>query len=86
MDRLERFLSNLESTILEEARVAYGEKGCRRWRKTVDDVADITGDAVRAAIGRLPPEDRHCADLAAAAVQEALHNCLDRQRGAARPV
>jgi nitrogen fixation NifU-like protein len=43
-------------------------------------LTDITGDAVRAKIGRLAPEDRHCADLAAAAVQEALTDYMTRHR------
>jgi nitrogen fixation NifU-like protein len=40
--------------------------------KDLDAVADIDGDAILKAIGRLPEDDRHCADLAAAALQEAL--------------
>ena len=40
--------------------------------KDADALTDITGEAVRREIGRLPPEEEHCADLAAAAVQEAL--------------
>lgn len=45
-----------------------------------DGLADITGDAVLAAIGRLPPADRHCADLAAEAVQAALHHFMKKER------
>jgi len=46
--------------------------------KDLDAVADINGDAVENAIGRLPDEDRHCADLAAAALQEALSRYMQR--------
>jgi nitrogen fixation protein NifU and related proteins len=50
--------------------------------KDPDALADISGDVLIQAIGRLPKEDRHCADLAAAAVQEALTRymacCRDR--------
>ena len=46
--------------------------------KDLDAVADIDGDAVENAIGRLPDDDRHCADLAAAALQEALSRYLQR--------
>lgn len=35
-------------------------------------------EAVRNAIGRLPENDRHCADLAAAALQEALSQYMKR--------
>lgn len=44
-----------------------------------DGLAEITGDAVLATIGRLPPEDRHCADLAAGAVQAALDDYMKRR-------
>jgi NifU-like protein involved in Fe-S cluster formation len=46
--------------------------------KNLDAVADINGDAVENAIGRLPDDDRHCADLAAAALQEALCRYMQR--------
>ena len=46
--------------------------------KDLDAVADINGDAVENAIGRLPDDDRHCADLAAAALQEALSRYMQR--------
>ena len=49
--------------------------------KTPDDIADINADAVLHAIGRLPEEDRHCASLAAGAVQEALNDYMARQKG-----
>jgi len=40
--------------------------------KDLDALADVSGEAVLNIIGRLPEADRHCADLAAAALQEAL--------------
>lgn len=46
--------------------------------KELDAVADIDGEDVLRAIGRLPEEDRHCADLAAAALQEALSRYMQR--------
>jgi len=41
--------------------------------KTPDELTDITGDAVLEKLGTFPEEDRHCAFLAAATVQEALN-------------
>ncbi len=41
--------------------------------KTPDELTDITGDAVLEKLGNFPEEDRHCAFLAAATVQEALN-------------
>jgi len=46
--------------------------------KDLDTVTDINGEAVLNAIGRLPDADRHCADLAAAALQEALSLYMKR--------
>lgn len=40
--------------------------------KNPDELTDITGDAILGKLGRFPEEDRHCAFLAAAALQEAL--------------
>ncbi len=48
--------------------------------KDPDTLTDINGESVLKKIGRLPQEDRHCADLAAAAVQEALSNYMKQQR------
>lgn len=48
--------------------------------KNPDDLTDITGRVVLDTIGRLPKEDMHCADLAAAAVQEALSNYMKQHR------
>lgn len=44
--------------------------------KDPDALSEITGDTVVKKIGRLPQKDRHCADLAAEAVQEALRNYM----------
>jgi len=133
-DELDIFVDELQETIFDEAKEAYGERGFHRWRnpkycgrmpdcdtsarvtgecgdtieiylkfkdnrvknasyftdgcassslsgsfaaelaigKTVDELTDITGDAVLEAIGRLPDEDNHCAFLAAETLQEAL--------------
>lgn len=49
--------------------------------KDPDALTDINGEAVLKEIGRLPAQDRHCADLAAAAVQEALSTYMKQQRG-----
>ena len=48
--------------------------------KDPDTLTDINGERVLNEIGRLPKEDRHCADLAAAAVQEALSNYMKQHR------
>ena len=49
--------------------------------KDPDALTDISGDAVLKEIGRLPKEERHCADLASAAVQEALNDYMKKQFG-----
>lgn len=51
--------------------------------KDPDALTDINGDRVLKTVGRLPREDRHCADLAAGAVQEALNNYMKQQRSKA---
>lgn len=48
--------------------------------KNPDELIEITGDIVLKAIGRLPDEDRHCADLAAETLQEALANYMTSQK------
>lgn len=147
MDKFDRFVSDLQERIFDEAREAYGEKGFERWRnprfngrmasadssarvtgncgdsieiylqiennrvtaasyctdgcgssnicgsfaaelaigKELDAVADIDGGAVLDAVGRLPEYDRHCADLAAAALQEALSRYMQRSAAGGRP-
>ena len=52
--------------------------------KNPDALTDINGEAVLKAIGRLPQEDRHCADLAAAAIQEALSSYMKQHRAMKR--
>ena len=44
--------------------------------RTPDQIADITGETVLAAIGKLPKKDRHCAMLAADTIQEALREYM----------
>ena len=49
--------------------------------KDPDELTDISGVTVVGKIGRLPAADRHCADLAAATLQEALSNyMIDRRK------
>lgn len=91
MDDFDRFVNDLQEKIFDEAREAYGDKGFDRWRnprfygKMPDPdgygrLTDITGDAVLAAVGRLPEADHHCAGLAAASLQEALSDYMKRRR------
>jgi nitrogen fixation NifU-like protein len=44
--------------------------------KTPEELADVDHVAIEKAVGVLPEEDRHCATLAAGALQEALKNYL----------
>lgn len=44
-----------------------------------DELAEITGDLVYATIGKLPDDDRHCADLAAGAVRDALTDYMKKR-------
>ena len=48
--------------------------------RTPDEITDITGEAILKQLGTFPEEDRHCAFLAAAAVQEALNRYMQRHR------
>ena len=48
--------------------------------KTPDELADITGERILEKLGTFPEEDRHCAFLAAGAVQEALHQYMTAER------
>jgi nitrogen fixation NifU-like protein len=41
--------------------------------KSPDEILEITGEAILKKLGGLPEEDRHCAFLAAATLQEALN-------------
>ncbi len=44
--------------------------------RTPDRILEITPEAIRDETGGLPPDDSHCADLAAAALQEALNQYM----------
>ena len=44
--------------------------------KSLDEAVDIDEQAIVAAVGRFPDDDRHCAYLAAAAVREAVHHWM----------
>ena len=48
--------------------------------KDPDALADISGHVLLQEIGRLPKDDMHCADLAAAAVKEALTRYMTCRR------
>ncbi len=48
--------------------------------KDPDELTDISGVTVLEKIGRLPASDRHCADLAAATLQEALSDYMTSRR------
>jgi len=45
--------------------------------KSPDELADITGNDVLNAIGRLPESEQHCASLAALTIQDALTNFMN---------
>ena len=44
--------------------------------KNPDELAEITGDTILELLGRLPEEERHCAYLAAEALQAALNSYM----------
>ena len=46
--------------------------------RSPEELTDITGDAVLEKLGRMPEEERHCAFLAAATVQEALDQYMSK--------
>jgi len=48
--------------------------------KTPDEVAEVSGETILETLGGLPEEDRHCAFLAADALQEALDDYMRKQR------
>lgn len=143
MDKLDRFLDQLQEEIFDEARQALGERGFDRWRnprfngrmespdgwarvrgecgdtmeiflkfdngkvsqasyatdgcassmisgsfaselamgKRPEELADLSGDQVLSAIGRLPESDRHCTTLAARTVRAALDNYMGKAYG-----
>ncbi len=45
--------------------------------KTVDELADISGEDVLNKIGKLPDDDQHCAFLASETIQNALANYMN---------
>jgi nitrogen fixation NifU-like protein len=47
--------------------------------RTPDEILEITGEAIKEKLGRLPKEDEHCAFLAAETVQEALNAYMMKQ-------
>jgi len=47
--------------------------------KDLDELAEITGEAILKKIGRFPEEDKHCAFLAAETLQEALRYYMIRE-------
>jgi nitrogen fixation NifU-like protein len=49
--------------------------------KNPDELAEITGETILEILGRFPKEDRHCAFLAADALQEALEDYMKNKGG-----
>ena len=49
--------------------------------KTPEELADVTGERILVILGQFPPEDRHCAFLAAETLQEALSDFMKKQAG-----
>jgi len=49
--------------------------------KTPDELIEISGETILGILGGLPEEDRHCAFLAADALQESLENYLAHHSG-----
>ncbi len=48
-------------------------------QRSPEGVSEITGDMILGVLGGLPEEDRHCAFLAAEALQEALDDYMRKQ-------
>jgi nitrogen fixation protein NifU and related proteins len=48
--------------------------------KNPDEVADVSGEMILDTLGGLPEEDRHCAFLAAEALQVALDDYMRKER------
>lgn len=53
--------------------------------RSPDEIAGITGEMILSVLGGLPEADRHCAFLAAEALQEALGDYMRRQRRGDKP-
>jgi len=49
--------------------------------RSPDEIAGITGESILNILGGLPEEDRHCAFLAAQALQEALDDYMRSRHG-----
>jgi nitrogen fixation protein NifU and related proteins len=49
--------------------------------KTPDELIEITGEKILDVLGGLPEEDRHCAFLAAASLQEAVNDHMIKKTG-----
>ncbi len=49
--------------------------------KSPDEIAEITGEMILDILGGLPEKNRHCAFLAAEALQEALNDYMRKERG-----
>ncbi|RJR23338.1 MAG: iron-sulfur cluster assembly scaffold protein [Desulfobacteraceae bacterium] len=49
--------------------------------KNPEELLEITGEAIEESLGGLPKAERHCALLAATALQEALHEYMIRRTG-----
>ena len=47
--------------------------------KNLDEIVEITGEAILGKLGGLPKEDEHCAFLSAETLQEALHEYMIKQ-------
>lgn len=54
--------------------------------KTPDELAEISGEKILGVLGAFPEEERHCADLAAGALQEALSDYFKRQLQRKQPM
>jgi len=46
--------------------------------KSPEEVTEVTGESILHVLGKLPEEDRHCAFLAAATLQEALESYMKK--------
>jgi nitrogen fixation NifU-like protein len=47
--------------------------------KTPDEIVDITGESILKKLGGFPEEDKHCAFLSAAALQDAVNDYMIKQ-------
>ena len=84
-DRMEIFLKFNNECVIE---ASYRTDGCGSSNicgsfaaemaigKSPDEVIEITGEAICRELGGLPPEDEHCAFLAAETLQEALNDYM----------